>query len=583
MNNRSRTLLWEAFCEFYTFAPVRQSIVLILMLIQGLSTGVGLLFIVPLLHIMGIDMGVASQTGIADTANRIFNTLDLDVKIGHVLLSYVVVVSIFASARYFLTVNIMVLQQGYISFLRNRLYRCLLHSRWQFIVENKMSDFTHCLTGQVQSIGHASNLMLGFLNQLILSVVMAGLALVLSWKISVFALVFSLFLIVILLPLNRAIYGSGQDQLLSFKGVFQLLTEQLSSLKMIKSYASEDYHADKLAKMSATLEAQQVRLSKINAFTQWVYMVAAVVAFSIFFYVAQEILTVPITTTVLLLVICARLLPQISSLQKTYQQLLHKVPALQDVRILMQGCIDAQEAMVSQPMSKVEKGIVLKSVAYKYPGKRQPVFDGVSFEIKKYQTVALVGSSGIGKSTLADLIAGLLVPSSGEILCDDRVLSEANRLAWRENVAYVTQEVFLFNESIRENLSWVSSSDEAELWRVLKMAAADDFVRDLPDGLDTLVGDKGVRLSGGERQRLALARALLAKPQLLILDEATSALDNENELKIQQALDALQGLLTIVVIAHRETTISKADQRIELGKFCDPDQYMQQCVVETSS
>ncbi len=552
------------------------------MLIQGLSAGVGLLFIIPLLQIVGIDMAGVSQTGIADTANRIFTALNLDVKIGHVLLSYVVVVSIFASVRYFLTVNIMVLQQGYISFLRNRLYRRLLHSRWQFIVENKMSDFTHCLTGQVQSIGHASNLMLGFLNQLILSVVMAGLALVLSWKISVFALIFALFLLVILLPLNRAIYGSGQDQLFSFKGIFQLLAEQLSSLKMIKSYASEDYHSDKLAKMSTTLETQQVRLSKINAFTQWVYMVAAVVAFSIFFYVAQEILTVPITTTILLLVICARLLPQISSLQKTYQQLLHKVPAFQDVRILMQGCIDAQEVTVSQPMAKLEKGIVLKSVAYKYPGKRPPVFDGVSFEIKKNQMVALVGPSGIGKTTLADLIAGLLVPSSGEICCDNRVLSEANRLAWREDVAYVTQEVFLFNESIRENLSWVSSSDEAELWRVLKMAAADDFVSNLPDGLDTLVGDKGVRLSGGERQRLALARALLAKPQLLILDEATSALDNENELKIQQALDALQGLLTIVIIAHRETTISKADQRIELGKFCGTDQHMQQCIVEPS-
>jgi ATP-binding cassette subfamily C protein len=169
---------------------------------------------------------------------------------------------------------------------------------------------------------------------------------------------------------------------------------------------------------------------------------------------------------------------------------------------------------------------------------------------------------------LADLIAGLLVPDKGAIVCDDTVLEGEQRLAWRERVAYVTQEVYLFHDSVRANLAWVSPKEvsDADLWKILKLAAADDFVAALPHGLDTIIGDRGIRLSGGERQRLALARALLAEPQLLILDEATSALDHDNEQKIQQALKQLQGRLTILIIAHRETAIAHADRRIVLGE-----------------
>lgn len=139
------------------------------------------------------------------------------------------------------------------------------------------------------------------------------------------------------------------------------------------------------------------------------------------------------------------------------------------------------------------------------------------------------------------------------------------RLAWRKNIAYITQEVYLFHDTIRNNLSWVKKdTTDEELWRMLDMAAARSFVEKIPQGLDTVIGDRGIRLSGGERQRLALARALLSQPRLLILDEATSALDHENERKIQQALEHLQGTLTIIIIAHRKTTIEHVDQTIQL-------------------
>ena len=559
--------LWRAFKDFYSFSPAQQSIILTLMLTQGITAGVGLLLIIPLLQLVGFDMGGTGSAGISDAVSQVFELLKVDLTLFNVLLSYVLIVSLIASLRYRLAVMTSQVQQAYISTLRNTLYRSLLHSRWQFIVENKMSDFTHSLSGQVQSIGHASNLMLSILSQLVLTLVMVSLGLLLSWKMTLLAVGFVGILLVLLLPFNRLIYGSGQSQLVSFKSLFQMLTEQLGSIKMIKSYASENYYAQQMKLVSDALEAQQLKFTRINARSQWVYMVGGVGAFSLFFYVGQAVLTIPLSTILLLLVIFSRLLPQVSGLQKTYQQLLYQVPAFNDVSDMLHVCEQAKEPFNPELACPIfNQCIQVQGIGYQHPKKYHPVFEDLSFKIDKNQTLALIGPSGAGKSTLADLIAGLLEPDQGMIYCDDVALEGDLLIAWRQRVAYVTQEVYLFHDTIRANLSWVSSEPvtDIDLWRVLKLAAVDNFVEQLPDGLNSVIGDRGIKLSGGERQRIALARALLSDPQLLILDEATSALDNENEQQIQQALEKLHGKLTIVIIAHRETTITHADKRIEL-------------------
>jgi ATP-binding cassette subfamily C protein len=177
-----------------------------------------------------------------------------------------------------------------------------------------------------------------------------------------------------------------------------------------------------------------------------------------------------------------------------------------------------------------------------------------------------MGASGAGKSTLADVLMGLLQPDDGCLCVDDVRLDGATRMAWRRSVAYVPQEVFLFHDSIRNNLLWgYEAASEAELITALKRAAA-DFVFDLPAGLNTLVGDGGVRLSGGERQRIALARALLKRPSLLILDEATSALDLESEARVRRSIENLHGDLTVVIIGHRLPTLEHADQVVVLDQ-----------------
>jgi len=180
---------------------------------------------------------------------------------------------------------------------------------------------------------------------------------------------------------------------------------------------------------------------------------------------------------------------------------------------------------------------------------------------------AVIGHSGAGKTTLIDLLMGLIRPEKGEILVDGRPLEGRFLFSFRRAVSYVPQDPFLFHASIRDNLRIAApDASEDDMWEALRLSASEEFVRGLPLGLDTVVGDRGVRLSGGERQRIVLARALLRKPALLILDEATSALDAVNEDKIRQALDRLKGEMTIIVIAHRLSTIRNADHVIVLER-----------------
>jgi len=181
--------------------------------------------------------------------------------------------------------------------------------------------------------------------------------------------------------------------------------------------------------------------------------------------------------------------------------------------------------------------------------------------IRKGYMTALVGESGSGKSTVTDLVLGLQVPERGEVLIDGVSLGDWKQNSFRERIGYVPQDPLLFHASIRDNLLWsFEQANEDDLWAALRLANAETFIKELPQGIDTLVGDRGVLLSGGQRQRIALARALLRKPELLILDEATSALDSDSELLIQQSIEQVARDTTILIIAHRLSTIAKANQ-----------------------
>lgn len=210
---------------------------------------------------------------------------------------------------------------------------------------------------------------------------------------------------------------------------------------------------------------------------------------------------------------------------------------------------------------KFMKGVFVEHITYHYPDSDTEVLHDITLEIPKGKTVALIGPSGAGKTTLADIILGLLPPVSGVVRMDDKNIYE-NLRSWRQKLGYIPQSIYLSDDTIRNNVAFGIYEDQIDddaIWKALEKAQLKDFVQGLEKGLDTYVGDRGVRLSGGQRQRIGIARALYHDPEILVLDEATSALDSSTEQAVMESIESLQGLKTMVIIAHRLTTIKNAD------------------------
>jgi ATP-binding cassette subfamily B protein len=254
-----------------------------------------------------------------------------------------------------------------------------------------------------------------------------------------------------------------------------------------------------------------------------------------------------------------RLLPMIGGFTSTKHAIVNFYPSYEQVASMNRlACGNAQKTGGSV-FNRIDDGIEYRGVSFSYPG-HNPVLNDINITIKKGEMTAIVGESGSGKSTLIDLLIGLYEPDKGKILADKKPLQEFDIYSFRRHIGYVPQDTVLFNDTVKNNLLW--SNEEAsgkEIIEVCKLANADEFIMNLSDGYDTVVGERGVKLSGGERQRIALARALLRKPELLILDEATSALDSRSELLIKSAIENIAHKTTLVVIAHRLSTIVNAD------------------------
>ena len=290
-------------------------------------------------------------------------------------------------------------------------------------------------------------------------------------------------------------------------------------------------------------------------------------------YVAVNVVKLPTASILLFLFIFSRLVPRLLGLQQTFQEIESALPALDIIDRLVSKCEGAAERSdaVGLPIT-LEGGIELDHVSFRYDDKAAPQLANIDLTIPAGRTTAIVGASGSGKSTLADLLLGLIRPYEGTIVVGGVPLDRQHLRSWRSQIGYVAQDTFLFNETVRANLEWVQpGATEAEILEALEHSAAAEFVGSLQNGIDTVIGERGVRLSGGERQRLSLARALLRKPRLLVLDEATSALDSDNEGRIYSAIQRLHGEMTIVIITHRLSTIRNADliHVLESGRLAE--------------
>jgi ATP-binding cassette subfamily C protein len=332
-------------------------------------------------------------------------------------------------------------------------------------------------------------------------------------------------------------------------------------MKIAKSYGAEDRHAEIFGRLTEQVRSMYTHAVQNQAEVQYWFDIGSVLILTLILYVSFQVLAIPTAGILLLLFLFARIMPKFSTIQQSFQSFINMLPSFTRVIEMQKHC----EAEAEPETNRIEKlqlrdTIRFEHVTLSYDSVKAQAIIDLDLTIKAGKTTAIVGPSGAGKSTIADLVMGLIVPNHGCILIDGMELSLELTKAWREQIGYVPQDTFLFNDTLRANLLWAKpDASEEEINQSLRYAAAEEFIPGLPKGLETILGDRGVLISGGERQRIALARALLRKPSLLILDEATSSLDSENEKRIREATEKLHGQMTILVISHRLSTIRGAD------------------------
>jgi ATP-binding cassette subfamily C protein len=549
------------------------ALALALLIITGLTEGAGLLMLIPLLQSVGLDVGEGAMGQLADHVFSVFAAFGLRPTLIAVLGVYVAITiaqALLARWQYIANSR---LPYEFTAELRERLYRAIAGSSWLFFSRSRSSDFAHALTTELDRVTAAAYSLLALASTSVITLVYVLLALRLSPAMTLLAFLSGAGLMLLLRGATRASRVHGEELTESTNELYGATIEHLAGLKTVKGYNAERRNAEIFSRLVRRVTLTLTGAARSYADAAFWFSAGSVVILSIILYMALEVLDLPTATTLLLLFLYARIMPRFSGLQQSLQQLLNNLPAFSNISEIESRCRASAEPEAGHAEAVAfQSSIRLEQVSFAYDEARGEAVSDLDLIIEARGTTAIVGSSGAGKSTVADLILGLITPARGRILIDGAPLTPSRMRGWREHIGYVAQETFLFHDTVRANLLWAcpEASDE-QIWDALRLAAAEGFVSALPDGIETIVGDRGVRLSGGERQRIALARALLRKPSLLILDEATSALDSENENRIKQAIEELHGSVTILIITHRLFSIARADNiyLIEQGRVVE--------------
>ena len=342
------------------------------------------------------------------------------------------------------------------------------------------------------------------------------------------------------------------------------MTENIQGLRLLHTSGQLDVADQVVANQTRAVEMNsraQTRLNAVNApiiVTLPILMIAVIASLSVLFFGDRNSGVLPSLVT--FVVALQRLNGTFGNLTQTLLQLKNNSANLDVLNGFLNDKDKQFRSRGGNTFGAIHQGIELRNVSLRYAPELEPALTDINLILPKGQTIALVGSSGAGKSSIADLLAGLYDPSDGVILVDDTNRATFDLVSWQQRLGVVSQDTFLFNATIAENIAFgTPGASRQEIEMAAEQAQAARFIKALPDGFKTLVGERGYRLSGGQRQRLSLARAILRDPELLILDEATSALDSESERLVQQAIDRFHNKHTVLVIAHRLSTIVNAD------------------------
>ncbi|MEQ9369768.1 MAG: ABC transporter ATP-binding protein [Coleofasciculus chthonoplastes F3-SA18-01] len=555
--------------------PIRVAITVLLGLSGGLFNGVGTALIAPIvLNLLGIDLDLKSGPPILKAIMSPFNNLQGNYRLLAMAGAIVGLILLKNISNYASTLASSSLRRRITCDLREAGVKLLLDVDIDFYSRMKVGDLVNRLGTE---IGRAAGEVSTILNMMVTvtnALVFLALLLALSWELTLASTV----LVAIVALVNQYSISRAKafgKQLSSLSKAYSIaVLETLSGIRLVKATGNDEREYQRIQQLIRDREkadfqsqANNAAIGPVGEVTSIVGLLGIVFMGRIFFASQIEALSAVLLSFLILL---QRLLPLISQLNKARGSLANSSASVEVAHDFLRQDNKPFMQPGSQPYHPLKKGIHFHQLSFAYPTQlNELVLKDVDLYLPRGTTLALVGTTGAGKSTLADLLPRFYDPTEGSITLDGIDLREFDIKSLRNNMGIVSQDTFLFNTSVHDNIAYARpDASRKEVVEAARRANALEFIKKLSGGFDTIIGDRGVLLSGGQRQRLAIARAILQNPDILILDEATSALDTLTERLVQEALEELSRDRTTLVIAHRLSTVQNADQIAVLEKGC---------------
>jgi ATP-binding cassette subfamily C protein len=546
----------------------RTFLVVALSILSGLAEGVSVVTLLPLLGIAA-GISVDGMPGFASAVEDALRLVGLEPTIGVLLV--IIAGGMLAKA----VLKLLAMWQAgaaaaqVAADLRLVLIENLMQARWGYFVQQPTGRMTNAVSSEAQRASQVFSKTCHLIAASIQVAVYIGVAFLVSWQIALLALALGGVMVWSLSGLVRASRRAGERQTVLLRSLIARLSDALYTIKPLKAmgreYSLRPLLEQETREVNTAQRREIVNKAAVDSFHEPI--VTAFVAITI--YVLLVVMGVPFGEILFMSFVFYRTIMNVGMLQRQLQALVVVQSALASIGQAIDNAGAAVERIDGgEPPPPLQRGIRFQNVAFSYGN--ELILDDVTADVPAGAITAIVGPSGIGKTTFADLVAGLYLPDQGEILIDETPLLAIDLSAWRQQIGYVPQESVLFHDTVYEN---VCMSDhhlsEEDVEKALRAADAWMFVASLPNGMHTVVGEHGLRLSGGQRQRLAIARALVHQPELLVLDEATTALDPATEGEILTTLAGLRDSVTILAISHQPGVLRIADHVIHMGHASD--------------
>ncbi len=558
------------FTDIWSVLGTRYALYLGLLTLTGLLEGLTLASVVPLLAAVGVGEGGAGVGGVV--SRKVLGMLEwMGLGASIPALGGLLLVALLLSTLVFLAQAYMgiAMRATYVSWWQNRLLTGIFAAKWGLFLKTRNGDLINSVVTEAQRLGGAFTQTGILLTGIVHSAIYMVLAAILSGLTTLGVIAGGALLFLITRPLIQRAHRIGAGMGHENAELQVKIGEFIGSAKFLKATGAENQALQVLGGIIRRLS----NFTLANAFdaqiVKGIFDFGAAAMVASILVISRSVLNIDAALILVILAIFIRLIPKLTGLQQSLQALTSSLPAVASLND-MANSVDAEaETSIASPLPQsLASGplaVTLQDISVNH-GSVQ-IISGLSLNVPAGACVALVGRSGAGKSTLVDAMLGLVPITEGSVSINDRDLQQLPLRSLRRRIGYMGQETLLYNATIRGNILWSQSenSDETVMLAASKAAAA-GFILQSPEGLDTMVGDRGGKLSGGERQRIGLTRALLGDPGLLILDEAASALDAETDAAVTRALESLKGKVTMIVISHRLSSVRMADYIYVLDK-----------------